>query len=176
MTDRQLPVSASPHSEPPDADCLPVLQSCGQVKILSALLQGDLLLCPDQRGWEQEDRLLQAPLGLCSSELPPPLLSAACLAPQLGLLKPQLQRPRLPGSAGHSRDHSPALAAMFVPASATRTETHPPTPAPAYPGDLCWPYCGLCSPNFQQLCSVGGSTCSPAFSLQASLPWPREPP
>lgn len=42
---------------------------------MSSLPQGDLLLRPDQRGWEQEDRLLQAPLGLCHSELPPPLCS-----------------------------------------------------------------------------------------------------
>lgn len=43
------------------------------MQALSALSQGDLLLRSDKRGWEQEDWILQAPLGLCSSEPPPPL-------------------------------------------------------------------------------------------------------
>ena len=58
------------------------------MNISCALPQGDLLLRPDQRGREQKDRILQAPLGLCSSELPPPLgsllSSTAGLAQALG--------------------------------------------------------------------------------------------
>lgn len=135
--------------------CLPLLQSGGANESLVSLPQGDLLLRADQRGREQEDWLLQAPPGLCSSELSPPLCSL--LAPQRGRLRPQLHKPG-PGSGG-CREHGPAPAAMLVPSAACTTGNVP--ASPASPGDSCGPCSGLCSPH---------------IPVPASVPWPREPP
>ena len=145
-----------------------------QIRPLFALPQGDLLIRSDQCGREQEDWILQAPLGLCSSERP--LLSASYSAPQLGLLQPQLQKPRLLGRGCCKERAQPSICCL---ASAlcnlTRTETlsppHPPR-APLLLGLRLYssqlstvPFCGRLHSNLLS-----------TISIQALLPWSLGPP
>lgn len=104
-----------------------------------------------------------------------PLLSAACSAPQLGLLKPRLQKPRLPAVLVVARAQ-PSSAAMSVFSAASCERGHrPPSHLPRGPLRPCFDFS---CPRLSPVPPCGRRHPNPlsAASIRASSPFPPIPP